>query len=413
MVWYESMNILYINASFWGGGAEKVSRQLYYGLKNERVNTFYLAGRYQKNLPEDIEVIYRGFFERAISAILGMVNHNFLFGTILARKKIISIVKREKIDIIHFHNLRGNYIGPTDLSAIKKFCPNIVITLHDMWLFTGCCPNGMSCNEWENEKECRNCHGNEWLEKGTKRGSLYLKCKSDSLSGRNYCFVSPSKWLISCCKRSYLRRENLQLIPNGVNIESFQLLDKQIIRNKYNIPQDKRILLFSAHNVDSPYKGLAYLLEAIELLSNKERYYLLIIGHLGDLHFDSKFEISNLGYISNEHMMNELYCAADLFILPSMADTFPLTALESMASGTPVLAFNTGGIPESVTEEVGWCVQAGNSKDLRDEIENIFIDSQRLIEKTEKCREYIEKYYSENSMLMKYQQLYTHILEQH
>ena len=59
MVWYESMNILYINASFWGGGAEKVSRQLYYGLKNERVNTFYLAGRYQKNLPEDIEVIYR------------------------------------------------------------------------------------------------------------------------------------------------------------------------------------------------------------------------------------------------------------------------------------------------------------------------------------------------------------------
>lgn len=405
------MNILFINACFLGGGAEKVSRQLYYGLKNENINTFYLSGRYQKNLPENIEVIYKGFLERAISALLGIINHDFLFRTLLARKRIIKVIKREKIDIVHFHNLRGNYVGPMDLKAIKKFCPNIIITMHDMWLFTGCCPHGMSCKKWENDKKCKRCHGNEWLKKGTVRASLYLKCKSDSLSGEGFYFVSPSKWLIDCCRHSYLKNEKIHLIPNGVNLERFQLFDKRTIREKYAIPNGKRILLFSAHNADSPYKGLKYLINAIELLEDKESYYLLIIGDMGGLNLDSSFKILNLGYISDERMMNELYSAADLFILPSMADTFPLVALESMASGTPVLAFKTGGIVESVREEVGWCVQAGNSIALKDKIEYIFNNPQQLLAKTAKCGKFIESRFPEEMMLAKYQQLYTHVLE--
>lgn len=404
------MNVLYINACFWGGGAEKVSRQLYYGLKEYNINTFYLAGRYQKNLPQDIGVIYQGFLERAVSALLGIMNHNFLFKTFLARKKIINIIRREKIDIVHFHNLRGNYIGLTDLKAIRRFCPKIVITMHDMWLLTGCCPYGMNCNEWENNKRCVNCHGNEWMKKGTSRARMYLKCKAESISKMGYDFVSPSEWLIEHCMHSYLKCEKVHLIPNGVDTDSFHVLNKQTVRQKYNIPNNKRILLFSAHNADSPYKGLKYLLSALEQLENNEKYYLLIIGDTEGLQFDTQIEILKLGYVKSEHTMNELYCAADLFILPSMADTFPLVSLEAMASGTPVLAFRTGGIAEAVEEEVGWCVRAGDSVELKNQIEYIFNNPQLLDYKTGKCREYIENNFSETIMLNKYKQLYDEIM---
>lgn len=400
------MNILYVNATFWGGGAEKVARQLYYGIKDGNTKTYFAAGRYQKDLPEDVAVLYKNFLGRAVSAALGVANHNFLFFTLSGRKKIIDLIRRENIDIVHFHNTCGNYIGPADIKAISKYCRNIVITMHDMWLITGCCPHGMSCNKWRDGNKCQKCGGNEWLKKGTIWAGKYLQSKTKNFSGKGICFVSPSEWLINKCKHSYLVTENIRLIPNGIDVKSIKPYNKKEMRKKHQIPLNKHVLLFSANQMNSPYKGADYLIEALLNVPEKENYCLLIVGNGKIDKLNLCFETHITGYIKDTQTMNELYSAADIFLLPSMADTFPLTMLEAMASGTPVLAFKTGGIPEAVNDEVGWCVEAGDSIALANMLISIFDHEEEYVQKVQQCRKYIVEKFSEDLMLERYRGLY-------
>ncbi len=405
------MKILYVNPCYWGGGAERIARQLYLGLKDKNTQTFFLSGRYQENIPTHVDVIYDSFLRRGVSAVLGIINHNVLFRTFRARRKIIDIIKKEKIDIVHFHNIHGNYLGPLDLKVIRKYCPNIVFTMHDMWLLTGCCPYAMECEKWIDSQSCYKCTGNSFLKKGTRRASIYLKCKEQSFINSNYILTSPSKWLIDCCGKSYLKDKNIFLIPNGVDIDVFYPRAKRETRKKYGIPLDKNILLFSAHKIGSPYKGVKYLLEALERLKDTEKYCLLTVGTQGE-EIDLPYEMINVGFVNDDNTMSELYAAADIFITTSMADNFPLTVLESMASGTPVLAFKTGGIPEAITEETGWIVEQGNSVALAEKIEDIFSRKEELTSIGKMCRKHIETKYSLIKMFHEYRELYKKTLDE-
>ena len=123
------------------------------------------------------------------------------------------------------------------------------------------------------------------------------------------------------------------------------------------------------------------------------------------------FDTVVVDYVKDENIMRELYVAADIFVVPSMADTSPLTVMEAMASGTPVVAFKTGGIPEIISEETGWLAEQGNSKALAEKIEQAFQNKEELNKKGIKCRGHIEKNYSEEAMIKEYRNLYIEILQ--
>ena len=405
----KKIKVLYINALYWGGGAEKIARQLYMGVGEYDISCFFMSGRYQKNVPKDVKVIYNNLFERVISVLAARQNHNFLYKTYIARKKILQFIKKERVDIVHFHNMHGNYFGPEDLEEIRKACPNIVITMHDMWMLTGCCPYGMKCEEWHYGEECRECHGNEWLKHGVKKAGRYLLCKMKSYSNKNILFVSPSKWLVDCCDKSYLRNEKIQVIPNGVNTTVYHPLDKGKLRDKYGISSKKHIIMIAANNVKHPYKGFQYLQQALSRIDNKENYCLLAVGNDITEIQDMGYQIFSPGYISDEKIMNEMYALSDVFVSVSVAETFGLVLVESMAAGTPVIAFRTGGIPEIVSEEVGWLVEQRNVDSLANTIEKVLIDDTEYTRKQRKCREYIMNNFSEEIMLEKYAGLYHEI----
>lgn len=403
------MRILYVNTYYSGGGAEKVARQLYYGMKKRGIETFFLAGRLQKNIPEDIGVIYADFLGRCVTTLEGTIVPNTLLRTARARKEIIRIILEKKIDIVHFHNLHGNYIGISDLQEIKKYCKHIVITLHDMWLITGCCPHAMSCKEWY-LSACRECHGNAVLRYGKGYAGQLLAYKKRNYAGNGMVFVTPSKWLERCCGQGYLNCENVQAIYNGIDMEEYKAWDKNEVRKKYRLPFNKHIIMFSANGIKNPYKGFTYLRKALCACREKEDYALLVVGNKDNDRIDLPFDVYDMGYIAEEKVMNEIYAAADLFILPSMADVFPFTMLEAMASGTPILAFATGGIPEAVTKETGWIVPQGDSDALADKIKEIFDKEDQLKDKTQKCRFYIENSFTENMMLDNYKKLYNEMM---
>ena len=119
-----------------------------------------------------------------------------------------------------------------------------------------------------------------------------------------------------------------------------------------------------------------------------------------------EYQFFSPGYVRDENVMNEMYALADVYISVSVADNFPLVILESMAAGTPVIAFNTGGIPEIVNDEVGWIVEQRDVDSLVNMIEKVFTDDMEYADKQKKCREYIMNYLSEEIMLKKYADLY-------
>lgn len=404
------MRILFVSTYFYGGGAEKVMRQLYYGIKEENIETYCIAGRLQKDVPADVEIIYHDFFGRCITTLVGECFNNTLFKTKRARKAIIEFIQDKKIDIVHFHNLHSNYMGISDLEEIRKYCKHIVITLHDMWMLTGECAHSFECTKWYSDNYCHNCEGNDNLRRGKRFASSLLNYKQKYFRGKGFYFAAPSEWIYRCCKKSYLQEENIRVINNGISLSNFVCRPKSVVRKKYNLPEDKHILMFAANSIHNVYKGFSYLVDALQIIPDKDQYALLTVGNTKQGMFDLPYDCYNMGYIQDECTLSEIYAAADLFILPSVADNFPFTAMEPMASGTPVLAFETGGIPEIVTESVGWLVPPRDSKALADTIMNIFANPEELMAKTSLCREYIEAHYSEDQMLSNYIKLYKEIM---
>lgn len=405
------MNILYINTYYNGGGAEKVTRQLYGSIKGSAINTFCMVGRYQNNVPEDVHIIYRNLVERVITTLFGGILNNTILWTKKARNEIIRYIKQNNIDVVHFHNIHGNYMGIWDIKKISKYCPNIVITLHDMWLITGGCAHSFECEKWKKEK-CHNCQGNISI-KPFGLAHFLQEQKKKALTGYNISFVTPSIWLQNCCKKSFLKNEMISTIYNGINLDDYMVKDKSKMREKYNLPTNKQILLFVANGMGNVFKGFSYLEKALLLLNNKENYSLIIIGNKKNVDMNVGVEVHSLGYISSQDDLNGIYSAADLFVLPSVADTLPFTAMEAMASGTPVVAFNIGGIPEIVSKDTGWIVETKSPEALAGTIERIFeVDNRNIYEeKCNKCRKRIDEFFNEKDMIKNYLMLYKKIIK--
>lgn len=406
------MNILYINTRFRGGGAEKIAMQLYEGMAHFKdVSVFYLAGR-ASNDTDTVPVVYGNH------KIIRLYNLAFSFLTNNARRKdyrfrykVISIIKKYKIDIVHLHNIHVNYMGIQDIEEIGRYC-KVVWTLHDMWALTGHCAYALTCSKWK-EGSCGQCpdlymYPKMWVDQAKR----VYKIKKIAFSGKNIIYVTPSLWLMKKCEESFLRNEFKTLIYNGVDTDIFKPLDKVSVRKKYDIPFNKIVLMFAANNLENLYKGIKVLIRALEQVKKKEEYELVIVGSGGKFPLEESYVCHYMGYIHDDRKMNELYNLADIFILPSIAENFPCTVLESMASGTPVAASDVGGISEQVDEETGWLFEVGNEERLAEVIDNLPREKNRLSAMGVNCRRKVEQSFSQEQMIKKYYEVYQEIMEQ-
>ena len=159
--------------------------------------------------------------------------------------------------------------------------------------------------------------------------------------------VGTSRWIAAEAKRSsLLRRFPSTIIPNGLDTADFSPRDKAVAREKLGVPPDAKVVLFVAESSAIKRKGFDYLSAALEKMKARSDLFLLSVGSgkpnvpdLPQLH---------LGRISDDRKLSEIYSAADVFVIPSLQESFGQTVTESLACGTPVVGFNTGGIPDMV-----------------------------------------------------------------
>lgn len=331
------------------------------------------------------------------------------FGSVKASRKLADHMISIEPDIIHLHNIHGYYLNIKVLfDFLKKVQRPVVWTFHDCWAFTGHCSyfDAVNCFKWETEcNQCPNKKGYpaSW---GMDQSRRNFHEKSEIFNGINKLqIITPSKWLAEHVSRSFLRNYQVDVINNGIDISVFRPSHniKETL-HKWKI-KDKKIILGVASVWDSR-KGLKDFIELRQLLSKEIE--IVLVGLSGKDKNSLPDGITGIARTENVQELAELYSASNVFINPTYVDNFPTTNIESLACGTPVITYDTGGSPEAIDKETGIVVNKGDIEGLGKAINTILGKEKELF--TIKCRERAERKYNKDDRFMDYMKLYKELL---
>lgn len=333
-----------------------------------------------------------------INSLFAHLFGNNGFEDVLVTRRIIKFLNKTKPTIVHLHNVHSHDINLKKLfKYLNKTNIKVFWTFHDCWAFTGYCYHFdyISCNKWAGQ--CANCPLYKQFSLIADRShSNFVKKKKFLLENREMTIITPSTWLADNVKKSFLKKKNITTIHNGINLQDFHFVSSDFLSK--NSISDKIILLFVAYKFTEK-KGLNDVLFLSERLP--KNYQIIMVGDIDIGLIRGKSNILHISKIDNITTLCELYSCADIFVNPTYEDTLPTTNIESLACGTPVISYSTGGAPETIDETCGILVDRGNKDKLLNEILSFNKDEFTA----ENC---IKKAYSFDSMkaYAKYVKLY-------
>lgn len=276
----------------------------------------------------------------------------------------------KRADVIYVHWVQMGFMTLGGFEKLIKTGKKIIFFMHDMWYVTGGCHNSFDCKGYQ--VDCSNCpilDKNKWIT------SSQLNLKASIFNHENVFFVSPSKWLMDCAKKSIsTKRRPIYYIPNYFRSKHFVPQDKIQSKLKLGIDPNVKVIAFGAVTLFSAYKGFGYLEKALNYLPSifpSDGVQILIFGSGTENEMKNRFpyEFKFLGYLSSEEQLALAYGASDVFVIPSIADNQPTMVVESLACGVPVVGFETGGIPDMIKHKSnGYLAKAKDYADLAEGI---------------------------------------------
>lgn len=352
-------------------------------------NQIYIGSRIERVISEEF------------AYLTGYHNYFNYFGT----KAFIKKLKEVKPDLIHLHIVHDTYINLNLLfNYIKEENIPVVWTFHDCWAFTGRCPyfDIAGCNKWKTG--CSNCPQlDKYPQTKIDKSELLWKKKKEWFTNiKNMTIVTPSNWLANLMKQSFFNAYDIKIINNGIDLNKFKPTVSEF-RNKYRI-YNKYMLLGVGYNW-APRKGLDSFIELAKRLPSN--YQIVLVGTNDSVDSLLPDNIISIHRTYNQEELIDIYSSTDLFINPTLEDNFPTVNIESLACGTPIITYNTGGSPEVIDEKCGSIIEKGNIDALEKEI--IRICENKLFSKQD-CLNKAKEYSAENKY-NEYVELYKEILE--
>jgi glycosyltransferase involved in cell wall biosynthesis len=319
-------------------------------------------------------------------------------------------------DIIHLHWVNHSFLNPTHLAEIAKLGKPVVWTFHDSNAFTGGCHVRYTCTNFQ--QECGNCPLLKNASAHDISHRIWLQ-KQEAYAALGFNVIAPSKWMLNSIKASGLLKDSdISNIPNTLETDIFKPLDKKAARELAGLPADKFIFLsgFMPSRKDL-HKGTSYLLESLALLKERlgsaaDHVELVVFGNRDAENMpEFPFKTNFLGTINNDEKLAACYAAADAFLTPSLEDNLPYTVMESLACGTPVIAFTTGGIPDMVKHEYnGYLAQYRSSESFADGMEWI-IKHPELQKLNQQARQTVMESFSEEIIAKQHVAIYNKLLK--
>ena len=413
------MKILLLNTNDISGGAAIAAYRLLKGLQQNGVQAQMLV---QSKKSDDYSVTGpQTKRQKAFSKIRPIIDSvpvrfykqrkKIIFSPAIIQDNIFKKIQDIDPDIVHLHWIVGGFIRIETLAKINK---PIIWTLHDMWAFSGGCHYDEECGKYINS--CGHC---PLLNLNKQKDLSYKiwKRKKKAWKNLDLTVVTPSSWLGECAKKSSLFcKTRIEVIPNGIDLNRFKPIDKNIARDILCLPKDKKLILFGALSaLSDERKGFPLLREALKYFSSKENkdIELVIFGSSKPRNEEGLgFKINYLGRLNDEISLALVYSSADVMIAPSIQDNLPNTIMESISCGTPVVAFNIGGIHDMIEHQKnGYLAKPFDTTDLAYGIKWVVEDNSKWKKLSENAREKVINEFDIVKVAKRYEDLYKNILK--
>lgn len=312
-------------------------------------------------------------------------------------------------DIVNLHWINQATISIDEIGRLGK---PLVWTLHDTWAFSGC------------EHYDDMAHPGRFTRgyTGDSRAPGHTGWDLDAWNFRrkhrlwqraNITIVTPSRWLGEQSRKSSLfAGRPHHVIPYPIDLDRFRALPKDAARAVLGLDSSRTVLSFLGATND-PRKGFDLLAEALWALPDAKRAELTLLtgggGMLGNLPPD--LSVHAVGRLNDDIAINAFHAAADMFCAPSREDNLPLTVMEALASGTPVLAFAIGGMPDMVTDsQCGALVSPFDTQALAKAIADRIGDRDGNARAAAAARTQAESIFSPEAVADRYRALYRTVL---
>ena len=343
-----------ILATYTEGGAGIAAVRLAKGLRQQGVDCSVISfsprmhpSDYKMELSQEQQVLY----DKSLALDK---NHTHEGSTFFSNQLYPSLEKSQveflrHFDVINLHWIQM-FLSVEVIEYILSFGKKVIWTLHDMAPLTGGCHYSNGCLGYTND--CSECP--QLDSKVNNYPKQVLSEKIKRWQSDNLTIVSPSQWLADCAKQSQVfRNAPVKVIRNGLDTDVFVPTGKAHARSFFNLPQDKKILLFTCQSHGERRKGFKELMEvAHKLAEQRDDLHVLMFGHESEETKKLPIPYTALGHINEEWKLAVGYSAADVTLLPSLEDNLPNVILESLACNTPVVTFDNGGCGELMLEGI-------------------------------------------------------------
>jgi glycosyltransferase involved in cell wall biosynthesis len=419
------MRVVHISTSDRGSGAASAAYRLHRGLRNLGCDSMMFVAELSgddhdgtvrrfaapRDLPTRLRRRLRRFQIARSAARYSRSSHAEAFSDDRSPHGPELVEQLPPSDMINVHAML-NFVDYRDFFAFAPRRAPVVRTLHDMSFFTGGCHYDAGCGKYA--ARCGACPqlGSSMehdlsREIWQRKQSAFKRIPPDRLF-----LVTPTRWLANEVRRSALLRDlPVTVVPLGLDTEIFRPVDRSFARNILGLREDAAVVLFVAEPITRSNKGFADLAQALDGLDRPSNLILLSAGS-GRPPARVQKAHQHLGKIGDERLLSIVYNAADVFVIPSMQDNSPQTALEAIACGIPVVGYATCGIPEIVRPGLtGLLVGPKDIPALRTAIGDLLQNHDQRARLAADCRRIAVEEYALSVSAQRYVQLYQMILE--
>lgn len=313
-------------------------------------------------------------------------------------------------DVINLHWVAGFLDFGLALPDITRLAP-VVWRLSDMNPFTGGCHYNQDCRQFE--KQCGSCPQLGSKDPGDLSHCMWVRKNRAvaKIDTRRMRIIALNRWMETEILESSLFKDiEITVIPNGIDLERFTPMDRDSSRKALGIPLDARVVLFVAESVSNPRKGLAGLIKVLNDMADQTGLLLLTFGSFSG---ESQINIPHrhLGYLDDPLSLSRAYSSADVYVHPATQDNQPNTVLEAMACKLPVVALDSGGVPELVSNgETGLIVPCNDLPALSQGIRTVLQDKNRSALMGSLARARAEKCFSRQVQVNRYLTIYREMI---
>ena len=303
-------------------------------------------------------------------------------------------LRREKYDLIHIHTpFVAHYLGQKLAHLLDVPCVETYHTFFEDYLH----------------------HYLPWIPRGMARGIARFVSRRQC-NGVD-AIVAPSQPMLDVL-RQYGVKARAEVIPTGLQQQSFAEADGDAFRRKYDIAADRPLALYVGRVAFE--KNIEFLLRMAVELREMQPDVLLVIAGEGpaeqSLHAQSKAlnlqaNIKFIGYLDRNTELNACYKAADVFVFSSKSETQGLVLIEAMAQGTPVVAIAELGTKSILIEGEGALIAPEDEVIFAERVNSLLIDRKALNALGRKARAYVEANWTARVQAERLVQFYGNIIK--